>query len=144
MNAETSHLHELHESKFPFVTRIEFIRSKLSNFSAHVSGTSVLFSTRHTGCAPNCLRFGWNVCSKDGMFVSVSHVSDECSLSRNFALFIVVVFNVHLKSFVLRFDYCTFDCSRSSTTLRHEVTQTERAYCLRRILAIIYEGCLQD
>ena len=27
-----SRLHELLESKFPFVTRIEFIRSKLSNF----------------------------------------------------------------------------------------------------------------
>ena len=32
----TSRLHELHESKFPFVSRIEFIRSKLSIFSAHV------------------------------------------------------------------------------------------------------------
>ena len=31
-----SRLHELHESKFPFVSRIEFIRSKLSIFSAHV------------------------------------------------------------------------------------------------------------
>ena len=28
----------MHESKFPFVSRIEFIRSKLSNFSAHVYG----------------------------------------------------------------------------------------------------------
>ena len=37
----TSRLHELHESKFPFVSRIEFIRSKLSNFSAHVYGVSV-------------------------------------------------------------------------------------------------------
>ena len=36
----TSRLHELHESKFAFVSRIEFIRSKLSNFSAHVSGVS--------------------------------------------------------------------------------------------------------
>ena len=36
----TSRLHELHESKFPFVSRIEFIRSKLSNFSAHVSGVT--------------------------------------------------------------------------------------------------------
>ena len=35
-----SRLHELHESKFPSVTRIEFIRSKLSNCSAHVSGDS--------------------------------------------------------------------------------------------------------
>ena len=34
----TSRLHELHESKFPFVSRIKFIRSKLSNFSAHASG----------------------------------------------------------------------------------------------------------
>ena len=34
----SSRLHELHESKFPFVSRIEFIRSKLSNFSAHVYG----------------------------------------------------------------------------------------------------------
>ena len=34
----TSRLHELHEPKFPFVSRIEFIRSKLSNFSAYVSG----------------------------------------------------------------------------------------------------------
>ena len=40
----TSRLHELHESKFPFVSRIEFIRSKLSNFSAHVSGV--------TDCSP--------------------------------------------------------------------------------------------
>ena len=31
-------LHDLHESKLSFVSRIEFIRSKLSNFSAHVSG----------------------------------------------------------------------------------------------------------
>ena len=35
-----SRLHELYESKFPFVSRIEFILSKLSNFSAHVSGVS--------------------------------------------------------------------------------------------------------
>ena len=35
-----SRLHELHESKFPFVTRIEFIRSKFSIFSAYVSGVS--------------------------------------------------------------------------------------------------------
>ena len=35
-----SGLHELHESKFPFVTRIEIIRSKLSNFSAHVYGVT--------------------------------------------------------------------------------------------------------
>ena len=36
-----SRLHELHESKFTFVSRIEFIRSKLSNFSAHVYGVTV-------------------------------------------------------------------------------------------------------
>ena len=32
----SSRLHELHDSKFLFVTRIEFIGSKLSNFLAHV------------------------------------------------------------------------------------------------------------
>ena len=37
----TSRSHELHESKFSFVSRIEFIRSKLSNFSAHVYGVIV-------------------------------------------------------------------------------------------------------
>ena len=36
-----SRLHELHASKFPFVSRIEFFRSKLSNFSAHAYGVSV-------------------------------------------------------------------------------------------------------
>ena len=40
----TSHLHELHESNFPFVSRIEFFCSNLSNFSAHVYGFTVLFS----------------------------------------------------------------------------------------------------
>ena len=38
VNGWDSRLHELHESKPPFVSRIEFIRSKLKNFSAHVSG----------------------------------------------------------------------------------------------------------
>ena len=33
-----SRLHELRQSKFSFVSRIEFISSKLSTFSAHVSG----------------------------------------------------------------------------------------------------------
>ena len=46
----TSGLHELHESKFPFVSRIEFIRSKLSNFSAHVYGVTV--RSVHTGVLP--------------------------------------------------------------------------------------------
>ena len=32
----------MHESKFPFVSRIKFIRSKLSNFPAHVSGVTDL------------------------------------------------------------------------------------------------------
>ena len=36
-----SHLHELHESNFSFVSRIKFIRSKLSNFSASVSRVTV-------------------------------------------------------------------------------------------------------
>ena len=46
-----SRSHVLHESKFPFVSRIEFIRSKLSNFSAHVYGVSVSVHTTH--------RFPW-------------------------------------------------------------------------------------
>ena len=37
----TSRLHELHESIFSFVSRIEYIRSKLSNYSAHVSARRV-------------------------------------------------------------------------------------------------------
>ena len=45
----TSRLHELHESKFTFVSRIEFIRSKLSNFSAHVYGVNAA----HTSADPN-------------------------------------------------------------------------------------------
>ena len=36
-----SRLPELSESKFPLVSRIEFIRSKLSNLSAHVSGVGL-------------------------------------------------------------------------------------------------------
>ena len=46
----SSRLHELHESKFPFVSRIEFIRSKLSNCSAHVSGVSVHPERPLTSC----------------------------------------------------------------------------------------------
>ena len=42
----TSRLHELHESKFPFVSRIEFVRPKLSNCSAHVSGATVTDTPR--------------------------------------------------------------------------------------------------
>ena len=34
----------MQESKFPFVSRIEFIGSKLSNFSAHVRGVTVCIS----------------------------------------------------------------------------------------------------
>ena len=46
---ETSHLQELHESKFPFVSRIEFIRSKLSNCSARLSGVIVSCHSRGSG-----------------------------------------------------------------------------------------------
>ena len=42
----SSRLHELHKSNIPFVSRIEFIRSKLSNFSAHVCGVTVTESER--------------------------------------------------------------------------------------------------
>ena len=31
-------LHEIHESKLPFISHIDFMCSKLSNFSTHVSG----------------------------------------------------------------------------------------------------------
>ena len=41
-----SRLHELHESKLPFVSCIEFIRPKLSTFSVHVSGVSVAAGSR--------------------------------------------------------------------------------------------------
>ena len=44
---ETSRLHELHESKFTFVSRTKFIRSKLSNFSAHVYRVTVNRHNRH-------------------------------------------------------------------------------------------------
>ena len=49
----TCRLHESHESKFPFVSRIEFIRSKLSNFSAHVFGV-IDYCDRHlaSGVSP--------------------------------------------------------------------------------------------
>ena len=40
--------YNLHESKFPFVSRIEFIRSKLSNFSPHVSGVIDSMTTRNS------------------------------------------------------------------------------------------------
>ena len=47
----TSRLHELHESKFPFLSRIEFIRSKLSYCSAHFSEVSVAPSfSLYVGC----------------------------------------------------------------------------------------------
>ena len=50
-----SRLHELHESKFPFVSRIEFIRSKLSNFSAHVYGVTM---RHYPGSTRRVLRVG--------------------------------------------------------------------------------------
>ena len=54
-----SRLHELHESKFPFVSRIEFIRSKLSNFSAHVSGViGACRRSRHRAANSQRLRPG--------------------------------------------------------------------------------------
>ena len=36
----SSRLDDLLQSKFPLDTRIEFIRSKLPNFSAHISGVT--------------------------------------------------------------------------------------------------------
>ena len=46
----TSRLHEKHESKFSFVSRIKFIRSKLSNFSAHVYGVADSVSLPAADC----------------------------------------------------------------------------------------------
>ena len=43
----TSRSHELNKSKFPFVSRIEFIRWKLSNFSALVHGVVIFHSAPH-------------------------------------------------------------------------------------------------
>ena len=48
----TSRLRELNESKFPFVSRIEFIRSHLSNFSAHVYGVDVCHGPETRRVAP--------------------------------------------------------------------------------------------
>ena len=44
-----SHLHELHKSKLSFVSRIETIRSKLSNTSAHLSGVAVSLAAAPPG-----------------------------------------------------------------------------------------------
>ena len=100
-----SRLHELHESKFPFVPRIEFIRSKLSNFSAHVSGVNdgewrrhcrsmafVCIGTRFLDDSSvrripmSCLRkayFGWYSVDWDNLFQKISgccaddHISNK-------------------------------------------------------------------
>ena len=56
-----SRLHELHESKLSFVSRIEFIRSKLSNFSAHVYGVTVAAPQRWWPVGSlECRRGMWN------------------------------------------------------------------------------------
>ena len=51
----------LHQSKFPFVSRIEFIRSKLSNLSAHVSGVVSCTARRGIGA-----RLRWPIRYTDG------------------------------------------------------------------------------
>ena len=60
---EASRLQELHESKFPFVSRIEFIRSKLSNFSAHHFGMHFagyrLFTDCRIGCRSDSCCWGY-------------------------------------------------------------------------------------
>ena len=50
----------MHESKFPFVSRIEFIRSKLSNFSAHVYGVTVSADMADVGMHEPC---GERICT---------------------------------------------------------------------------------
>ena len=56
----SSSLHELDESKLPFVSRIEFIRSKICDFSAHVSDARGEASTRrHYSVAPDPTSGPW-------------------------------------------------------------------------------------
>ena len=45
-----SRLHDLHESKLSFVSGMKFIRSKHSNFSAHVSVVTDAAAGRRRGC----------------------------------------------------------------------------------------------
>ena len=55
VNGWVSRLHKLHESKLPFVSRIEFIRSKLPKFSTHISGVYNKISTLFpANCRPPC------------------------------------------------------------------------------------------
>ena len=61
-----SRLHELHESKFPFVSRIEFIRSKLSDFSAHVYGVGMCYSRPLGGPPSSSLRVCVSVATAQG------------------------------------------------------------------------------
>ena len=63
----TSRLHELHESNLPFVSRIEFIRSKLSNFSAHVSGVTGLTLRRRRRC---------DLCSDETKLDNTAEIAD--------------------------------------------------------------------
>ena len=54
-----SRLHELHESKIIFVLRIEFIRSKLSNFPPLVSGVAQTFDAGARIIVVGLLRLSW-------------------------------------------------------------------------------------
>ena len=45
-------MYELHESKLQFAWRIEFMRSKLSNFSAYVIGIMADAPNVCSGCGP--------------------------------------------------------------------------------------------
>ena len=48
-------LHELDEFKFPFVSRIEFLRSKVSHCSAHVSDVDDFPWTQYDGGGGGCI-----------------------------------------------------------------------------------------
>ena len=78
----TSSLHELHEPNLPFVSRIEFIRSKFSNFSAHVSGVSVKTPDEHAIHSPRPAVFAHrrNVTETSGLRHPAGKLSPHLSL----------------------------------------------------------------
>ena len=68
----------MHESKFPFVSRIEFIRSKLWIFSAHVSGVSESSGGVGNLCCCVSVDLGVVLCRADDImlgkrFLSLNH-----------------------------------------------------------------------
>ena len=73
-----SRVHELHESIFPFLSRIEFIRSKLSNFSANAYGVTYwIFSVV-------CMRLGCRSVGEPAVWPAGHRsLSDSSAAERN-------------------------------------------------------------